>query len=150
MCQYIQKTKRKKENRTDKRKKERTKYFEYYYTPSDKYILYVIIKSIQACAIPFFSLYMRLGGVASVGLSFLYVTSCSTRAAGKKEEKEEKKKAKKLRDAMRCIYRTEREREKGGERFFFLLLNRKKSRARERGCKGREREKKEAAARRVH
>ncbi len=63
------------------------------------------------------------------------------------EKKRKKKRQKKLRDAMRCVYPIWRE--KREENDFFLLLDRKKSRAREIGCRGREREK-EAAARRVH
>jgi hypothetical protein len=149
MCQYIKRPKRKRKrkgNRTDKRKKERTKYFEYYSTPSDKYIyiyiLYVIMTSIEACAIPFFSLYMPLAGCFCRSI----VASCGTRATGKKRQKKEK-----LRDAMHL---SNMEREKGGERFFFsscvsIEEEEKKRRARERGCRGREREK-EAATRRVH
>ncbi len=144
MCQYIQRPKEKKKNRTDKRKKERTKYFEYYSIPSDKYILYVIMKSVQACAIPFFSLYMRLAGCFCRSI---VVICCVVRYSNdwkKKKKKEEKKAKKKITRCIYPIWRGKRE-----ENDFFLLLNRKKSRARKRGCRGREREK-EAAARRVH
>ncbi len=111
------KTKRKKkeQNRTDKRKKERTKYFEYYYTPSDKYILYVIMKSIQACAILFFSLYMRLAGCFCRSI---VVVCCVVRYSNGWKKKKKKKGKKKITrcDAM-CL--SNMEREKRGERFFF-------------------------------
>jgi hypothetical protein len=63
--------------------------------------------SIEACAIPFFSLYMPLAGCFCRSI----VASCGTRATGKKRQKKEK-----LRDAMHL---SNMEREKGGERFFF-------------------------------
>lgn len=94
------KKKRTEQNRIDKRKKDQTKYFEYYYTLSCIYSIYVIMKSRRACAIPFlFSLYVFSGLPLTVCRCYMLRRAVLERL--EKEEKE-KKRQKILRDAMRC------------------------------------------------
>ncbi len=122
MCQYIKRPKRKRKrkgNRTDKRKKERTKYFEYYSTPSDKYIYIYSIRDYdehRSLCDPFlFSLYAFSGLLLSVYRCIVRYSS------------DWKKKAKK-RKIARCDASVQYGERKGRRTifFFFLCLNRRR------------------------